>query len=306
MIETHLGGVDLNLLLVLDVLLEERSVTRAAARLDRTQPAVSRSLARLRELLDDPLFVRDRSGLTPTPRAQALAGPLRAALLELEGRVLQARPFDPGSADRTFTLAGADYGEWLLVGPLVTRLARVAPRIRVEAHRVPALRDTLDHDIGVGVVSSSGLGSVRTRPLVTDGFVCLVRRDHPRVGQHLDLRTYLDLDHILISPRGTGGGIVDDRLEAAGERRRIAVRLATFLVAPAVVAGTDLLCTLPRRLAHAAVRSLPVRMVEPPIELPPFTLSAVWHERWQHDPGHAWLREQLAAVVQDDQPALVP
>lgn len=302
MIETHLASVDLNLLVVLDVLLEERSVTRAAARLRRTQPAVSRSLGRLRSLLGDPLLVREGGGLSPTPRALALVAPLRAVLAEIEGGLLRPARFDPSTATRSFTLASADYAEWLLMGPLVARVARHAPGVDLVLQRAGALTDGLQAaDLAVAPLGP-GAEAFRSRALLEDSFACLVRRDHPRVGDSLDVDTFVDLPHVLIAPRGQPGGVVDRLLEQRGLRRRVAVRLATFLVAPSLVAETDLVLTLPRRLALRAASSLPLRVLEPPLPLPGFTLHAAWPERLHHDPGHAWLREQLRLVASQDEP----
>lgn len=302
MIEKHLAAVDLNLLLVLDVLLEERSVTRAARRLGRTQPAVSRSLGRLRSLLGDPLLVREGGALVPTPRALGLRGPVREVLQRVQGEVLAPATFDPATAVRTFTLASADYAEWLLLAPLVSRIARSAPAVDLVLVRSGALHEGLQvADLAVAPLGPH-LEAARSRPLIEDGFACVVRRDHPRVGDALDLETFLALPHVLIAPRGQPGGVVDLFLDQRGLKRRVAVRVGTFLVAPGLIARTDLVLTLPRRLAHRAAETLPLRVVEPPIALPTFTLHAAWPERLHHDPGHAWLREQLRAVASQDEP----
>ena len=294
--ETHLASVDLNLLVVLQLLLEERSVTRAAVRLGRTQSAVSRSLGRLRDLLGDPLLVRDGPGLVPTPRAEALAGPLHRILGDIRHALLQPDRFDPARARRTFVLASADYLDALLLPGLTARLTREAPGVRlIQRGGTVAPADAIDDvDLAFGPLGDAS-GQVRSRLMLVDPFVCLLRRDH-RVTE-LDLAQYLALGHVLVSPRGLPGGIVDAALASRGLERTVTVQVQNFSVAPMVVAGTDLVTTLPRTLALRAVEVLPLRILPPPLPLPETRIHAVWHERRHNDPGHRWLREQVAEVL---------
>ncbi len=297
MLETHLRDLDLNLLLALHLLLEERSVTRAAARLGRSQPAVSRSLARLREVLGDPLLVREGGALVPTPRAEVLAGALRQILTDIEGRVLAAEGFDPSRSRRAFTVATADYAGALFLPPLVAELAVEAPGVDLvcfPGNRPPVeLAEQVDLVIG----PLPGASSLRSRILHEDHFVVMVREDHPEVGDTLDLDTWCRLPHVLVAPRNTPGGTVDTALAAIGRQRRVAVRLPDFLAAPLLLARTPFVLTVPRRFAEHAARLHPVRLLEPPIPLPPFRMALSWLERWQHDPGHAWLRERLVRAL---------
>ena len=296
----HLYATDLSLLVVLQVLLEERSVTRAARRLGRSQPAVSRALGRLRDLLGDPLFVRDGATLAPTPRAEALAVPLQVALSALDARVLRARTFDPATDRRSLEILAADFAEATLLPRPLARLAREAPHVdvvltvsRVGRSMADALRE------GVHLVVSPIAGadaSIRSVFVGVEDFACLLRRGHP-AADALDLDTYVSLSHVLVAPGGTPGGVVDRALEARGLSRRVAVRTRHFLPAPELVAHTDHVLTLPRRFAEFMARRLDLVVTAPPLPLPSFDMRVGWHETWQHDPGHRYLRELVIDEV---------
>lgn len=297
--DTHLASVDLNLLVVLQLLLEERSVTRAAVRLGRTQSAVSRSLGRLRDLLGDPLLVRDGPALAPTPRAEALVGPLRRILLDVRHELLQPDRFDPARAQRTFVLSSADYTDALVLPGLTARITARAPGVRlIQRAGGLAPADAIDEaDLAFGPLGGTS-GQVRSRLMLVDPFVCLLRRDHPVT--ELDLAQYLSLGHVLVSPRGLPGGVVDSALAMRGLERRVTVQVQNFSVAPILVAETDLVTTLPRTFALRAAETLPLRILAPPLPLPETRVHAVWHERWHNDPGHRWLRELVADVLASD------
>lgn len=300
--DVHLEELDLNLLAVLEVLLETHSVTATARRVGLTQSATSHALARLRAALGDPLLVRAGAAMVPTARATALAGPLRDALDGLRRAIAPPAPFDPRKARRTLRLASADYTEVLLVPALARRLAVVAPRIElrfVSATSDPArLVAAGEIDLFTGTATPDVVrGDLRWRTLLEERFVCLVRRGHPSARRGWTLEEFAALDHCLVSPRGQPGSIVDDLLAARGLARRVAVTTTHFLVAPFVVAGSDLVLTLPERVARRFAAHLPVRVLEPPVEVPRFTVGLVWHERQHADPVHAWLREELATVA---------
>lgn len=299
-----LRGLDLNLLPVLDALLGERHVTRAAHRLGLSQPATSHALARLRALLGDPLLVRGPGGLVATPRALALAPQVREAL-EASARVL-AGPvaFVPAEARRTFHIAASDYAELVLLPALIARLRRVAPGVELWSHPVPAdAADALaDGRVDLCVVPERGAGwpaGVYQRALFAETFTCVVRADHPAAGRRLTLNRFCELDHLLVAPRGTPGSYVDDALAAVGRRRRVAVAVPHFLVVPHIVAATDLVATLATRVARQLAAPLALAVLPPPVEVAGFTMALLWHERAQRDPAHRWLREQVQAVARD-------
>jgi DNA-binding transcriptional LysR family regulator len=254
------------------------------------------ALSRLRELLRDPLFVRDGPCLRPTPRAESLAGPLRRSLIDVREQLLHPTVFDPGLAQRTFVLASADYSDGLLLPGLVARLEREAPGIRL-VQRVGnqgASEAIQDVDLAIGPLDAAS-GHIRSRVLLVDPFVCLLRRDHPCA--ELDLERYLSLGHVLVAPRGMPGGLVDIALAAMGRQRRVMVHVQNFSIAPMVVAGSDLVTTLPETLARRAAEILPLRLLSPPLELAATRIHAVWHERWHHDPGHRWFRDQVVDTM---------
>ena len=296
----RLAGIDLNLLTSLDVLLDEKNVTRAARRLGRSQPAVSHHLRRLRELLGDPLLVRTPRGMQTTPRAAELRPAVRATLEAAEA-VLQAAPrFDPARAERGFVLAMVDQAAFQLLPPLVTRIAEAAPRITLQLRPPPAdLTAALSDgelELAIGVFGDAPSG-IRTEPLWRESFACAVRRGGPAARGALDLERYLARPHLLVAPRGRPGSIVDDLLARDRLRRRIAVVVPHFLVAPAIVATSDLVWTAPAGLAHALAASYPLAVRPPPLPLPGFTIAMRWHLRLDRDPGLAWLRAMLREVA---------
>jgi DNA-binding transcriptional LysR family regulator len=291
----RLAGIDLNLLTALDALLATQNVTRAARDLGRTQPAVSHALRRLRELLGDELLVRTPRGMQATPRGNELRPAVRAALEAAEA-VLQAAPaFEPGSAERTFALAMADQMAFLLLPPLFERLAREAPGVRIEVRPGPLIAMSDDVDLAVGVFRDHP-ATVRDEALFEEQFACVVRRGSAAARGPFDLKRYLALPHLLIAPRGLPGSPLDDALARAGQRRRVVLTVPHFLVAPHVIASTDLVWTAPARLARSFPH-LPLAVREPPFRLDGFTVTMRWHARLDRDPGLAWLRGMLRAVM---------
>lgn len=298
----HLRGIDLNLVVVLHALFEERSVSAAARRLGLSQSATSHALARLRDRLGDPLFVRTKSGLAPTARAEALRGALNDAIASLE-RALLARPaFDAASAEHVFRIATSDYAE-LVAGPaLLARFAESAPGLRVWMTPVPDDTTTALERGEIDLVlaptpSSERLDGLHTTELWSDHFVGVARRGHPLLRGALTPERFAAARHAFIAPRGRPGGAVDDALEARGLRRRIAFATPSFLVAPQVIAHSDLIITLAARVAYPFAEALPLRLFEPPLTLPGFRIAMYWHPRRHADPAHRFLRAELLRVA---------
>ncbi|WP_437677091.1 LysR family transcriptional regulator [Sorangium sp. So ce131] len=298
----HLASIDLNLLVVFDALLAEGSVTRAAARVGLSQSAMSHALGRLRALVDDPVLVRTPRGMTPTPRAQELIGPVRAALAEIEANVVRRARFEPTTARRAFTLATADYVELVLMPRLVQKLFSDAPHVDLIARSYDedmfGSMETGKLDLAIGLFPSVPAGFYRQR-LLEERFVCVVRKDHPAVRSKLTLKTYASLPHALISPRGEAGGQVDEVLAKQGLSRRVALRIPHFLVAPLIVAQTDLVLTVPARVARVFADMEALRVMKPPVELGGFALDQVWHERQAKDEAHTWLRGLFADIARE-------
>lgn len=298
-----LEDMDLNLLVALDALLAERSVTRAATRCRVTQSAMSHSLAKLRALLGDELLVRTPSGMSPTARARALAQPLGRALAELRSVVASGSAFEPRTARRVFTVGSADYGAFVLLPALMRRLEEEAPQVEIVVRPVPSsLAEALDDErIDLAVAPyPEPRATIMAQKLFDERFVCVLRRDHPALSHapgKLDLETFAALSHVQIAPRGTRGGFVDDWLARAGKTRHVALRIADFLVAPLVVAETDLVLTLPSRIAQVFARSHGLSVVEPPGEFSNVAIWQIWHQRRKQEPAHAWLRGLLSEVA---------
>jgi DNA-binding transcriptional LysR family regulator len=292
---------DLNLLRVLAALLREGSATRAARALDLSQSAVSHALGRLRGTLGDPLFVRAGKGLRPTPRAAAFAERLPALLGELGALLAADQDFDPQSSERRFCVAATDYGQLVLLPGLLARLGEQAPGVRLEVRQlersvVAALEDG-EVELALGNFRQVP-AALRRQALFDERFVCLLREGHPRVGSRLSLKAYLELSHVLVAPMGYRGSVVDDLLvERGAEPRRVALTVPHFLVAPFIVAASDLVLTVPERVARRYASALPLRRLAPPLEVPGFTISQLWHERMHHDAGHAFLRAAIAAEL---------
>lgn len=294
----HLSSVDLNLAVVLHAVLAEQSVSRAAKRLGLSQSATSHALARLRDAVGDRLVLRTRDGLVPTPRARAMAEPLAAAMSLLEAAFVAKREFDPKSAKHRFSVMGTDYAEIVLLPALVEDLGAHAPN--VELRMQPMTRDALtmlrrrDVEMVIGVFPEKDLsGDLRSTVLLEDRLVCVVRKGHPLLRKKLTLARYAAAKHVLVSPRGTPGGIVDDALASRGVSRTVAVTVPHFLAAPHLVAKTDLVLTVAERAARVFVRSLPLEILSPPLDLPRTKLSLVWHRDHDADPAHTFLRDRV-------------
>ncbi|MBL0214808.1 MAG: LysR family transcriptional regulator [Myxococcales bacterium] len=302
--ETHdaLQGVDLNLVVALDALLAERHVTRAAARLGITQSAASHALARLRDLLGDPILVRGpRGGMMPTPRAEELAPQIHRVLVDLAG-VLRGATWDPATMRRTFRIGASDYVELVLLPRLIERISRLAPGVELWVH---AFADHGDEELAAGtldVVIGPPRGSARPaasyeKVLFDESFTCILRAGHPLADSRMTLARYCSVPHLLIAPRGTPGSFVDDALAELGKTRRVALAVPHFLVVPYIIAGSDLVATIATRVAARFSEALGLVTMPPPVQIPKFQIALAWHERNHRDAPQRWLREQLLAVA---------
>lgn len=294
-------NVDLNLLVALDALLAERSVSRAAVRLRLSQPATSALLARLRGLFGDPLLLRSARGMLPTPRALELLGPVKQVLDEIDAIVQPRAAFDPASAVHTFTLSASDYVEYALLPTLVDYLERTAPGVRLaviplDLQMVAKQMESGEVDLCVTGLQNAPAG-MHQRPLYPERMVSVVRRDHPGVGARLTLEKFCSLEHILVSVRGSGfSARIDEALAALGRKRRARLAVPHFLLVPEIVARSDMISALPERLARGYAKKL--RIFEPPLDIEGFTVGQIWHERNQREPAQLWLRDVLLKLAQ--------
>jgi DNA-binding transcriptional LysR family regulator len=294
----HASGIELSHLRVLDLLLKTGSTVQAARALGLTQSAVSHALRRLREGLEDPLFVRVGRGLAPTERALGLRAQLAEALAAVERVFDRSEGFDPGSLRATFRIGGADYAELLVLPRLLPLLATAAPGVDVtviaagDAVEARLQRAELDLALGGYFEERAGL---MLRPLLRDPFVVVCAPQH--APQELTLERYLAGRHVLVTPRGLPGGMVDERLAQLGLSRRVVARTPTFQTALALAARTELLATIPRSLAREFSRTTALTLLPPPLELPEVRFAALFAASRQGDRAHRWLRELIAGVI---------
>ena len=294
--------IDLNLLVALDALLEEQSVTRAADRLALTQPTVSAMLARLRKLFGDPLFVRTQRGILPTPRAAALAPALRQWLAEARALVADAG-FDPATAELTASVSANDYIQSALIVPFIQRLRHAAPNARL-AVRSPQLNDMAamlaDAELDLCITTSPEIAEsgLRSRLLYEERYVCVVRSGHPlKAKSAVTLEQFCRYPHAMVSPtEGRFVGPVDRALAKAGRRRHVVLAAPGFLILPEVLQTDDLIAVVPERVLRGRMSGL--RTFALPIAVPGFDVVMLWHERLHRDPAHRWLRELLASTAE--------
>jgi DNA-binding transcriptional LysR family regulator len=298
----ELRRTDLALLVALDALLEQRSVTRAADLLAVTQPTVSGMLARLRRLFDDPLFVRTQRGLLPTPRARALAPPLRQWLSEA-GALVAGQAFDPASARLTVSIAANDYIQSALIVPFLARLRERAPQLRVAVRpaQTDRVAELLAHgDLDLNLTSTTELSAfdLPSRALYEERYVCAIRKDHPLTGRCVTLDQFCSHPHVLVSPtEGRFAGPTDQALARLGRSRPVVLSVSGFLVLPDLLRTGDLIAVVPERALRGRMTGL--RTFEPPLTIAGFGVLALWHPRLHNDPAHRWLREMLAATASE-------
>lgn len=293
--------LDLRLLSVFDEVYKTRSVSGAAEVLDMSQPAVSVALAKLRRHFGDLLFVRTSTGMEPTPLGEGLVRPVREALTALDAVLGHHQAFDPASSHRTFRVCMTDISQLVLLPRLWERLRVSAPHIHIEI--VPLSTDigrqleSGEADLALGFMPQLEAGFYQT-VLFEQTFVCLVSAHHPRVRKSLSLTQFQREDHAVISSSGAAPLLIDQAIAKQGIQRKVAVKIPNFIGAALVVERTDLVITIPARLAEVLrdrgdLRSFPV-----PFPLPGYQVKQHWHERYHQDPGSRWLRQVIAELMQ--------
>ncbi len=282
------------LLLAFDALMAERNVTRAAQRVGLTQQGLSGQIARMRALFDDPLFVREAAGVTPTPRAEALHRKVKQALASLEG-VLTPTAFDPSRATETIFLAASDYAQDAVLSSLFLRVRSEAPDLRIAVHPLnnASLGEDLRHrrvDLALTVPQFAPTTVAHSRKLFHERYLLAMRRGHPLARQPRSLEAFCRYEQLLVAPnKGDFHGPTDEALARRGLKRRVGIVLPSFAVARALLGTTDLVAILPERTLLGAGPELAV--FEPPLPIPGFDLEAIWPDRINADPLHRWFRD---------------
>ena len=297
----QLSRIDLNLFTIFDAIYHEGGITAASKRLHLSQPAVSHALARLREILNDPLFERHGNEMRPTPLARMLAASIRESLGGLEQMLQRAGQFDPASSSRRFTIAVREAQEVAFLPRLVVQLTEQAPNVELATVRIERrdLEDELqsgelDAAIDVGLPVSA---DVRREQLSAEALVVLARSGHPRVQGALDLETYLSLDHVLVTGRRRGGGYEDVALGRLGMTRRIRLRCQQHGAACEVVGRTDLLATMTRAQAQLVAGAASVQVLPFPADIPGLEVFLYWHAHADNDPAARWFRALLLQTL---------
>ena len=298
---TNLSRLDLNLLVAFDALMTERNVTRAARRIGIGQSAMSHALGRLRDLFKDELFTRVPDGVKATPRAKALADPIRVMLAEIQGTLLHGQGFDPSEAERTFLLGLPDSIEIVLLPRLVTHIQAEAPKIRIRVRSIDRfdILEQLDQDrlhLGVGVFTEGAVHHKR-RHLFLGNYLVLYDPARLPLEPPITLENYLAVPHVLGSLSEDAHGVVDDALALLKLRRTIAVTTPHFMAVPFVLKQARMVATVPQRPARIFADRFGLATSPVPVELADFSVSMLWHASYDHDPAHQWLRQTVARLA---------
>lgn len=302
--KVNVSNIDLNLLKALYALLESGSVTKAAEHANLSQPAMSRALNRLQQVIKDPLLVRSGRGMVLTPRGNALRVPVRDALMSVS-HVFQPGTFDPAQANDHFRIMAPDYVAQLVMPPVLAQIFKMAPGVEIEMENLSAagVKDMCEGklSLGFGVIDDGpALYNVAAQSLFEDRQVCLMRKGHPLLDEGLTLENFATTPHAMLSITGRGGGRIDDVLRDHGLKRTIALRITQFMTIDAVIAPTDLIITVPERLANQVMTdALQMSALPEELQAPPFAVSQIWHERYTNDPAHQWLRRMIKTACKN-------
>ena len=300
----NLAGIDLNLLVIFDALIAEQHVTRAAKKIGLSQPATSSALSRLRVLFQDELFVKSSRGVTPTPKAIALAEPIRQALLDIQAAISSQHNFDAATSERTFRLGMDDYTEALFLPRLLQYVERIAPNIKIQVfpsnwQRSSELLDADEVDFTLGHCPHWKTWH-RRQLLYEERFVTVMSQNNPLAKNPITLTDYVAASHLLVSPKGDMVGLVDDRLSQLSLKRRVAMSMPNFLPATMVVATTNLIATLPAQIAKTCTSTLKLHISSLPFEMTGFSVDLLWHSKNERDSGHLWLQTILSKFGVDE------
>jgi DNA-binding transcriptional LysR family regulator len=301
-----LRGFDLNLLIVFNALSQHRSVTRAGESIGLSQPAMSAALARLRLLLGDPLFVKTGPEMRPTPRAAQLVAPVRQALEIVMGEVLLTQAFDPATSTRTFSILTPDIGESNHIPRLLSLLSAEAPGVNIRVLSMPrhTAFEALEAgavDLAVGYFPDLHREGLFVQRLFRNEHFCMVRRDHPVIGEKLSLKQFLAAEHATVRPEGREH-VFEQYLHAEGIQRRVRLEVAHFMSLLPIISTSDLVATVPRDLADVCARYGNIRVLPTPFKAPAIEIHQFWHRRVHKDIAHQWLRGAMRRLFPEDHP----
>ena len=302
----ELHELDLNLLVVFNQLLVERRVSKVAENLGISQPAVSNSLAKMRKLFGDELFLRTPKGMEPTPFADQLAESVSYALAMIHSGVNQRTTFEPATAKRAFTIGMTDIGEIYFLPALIEHLRTEAPGITLSTVRNAAvnLRDELESgkvDLGVGLLPQLKAGFFQRR-LFTQSYVCLMRRGHRLDKRKISLAEFSAAEHLVVISAGTGHGKVDELLQRSGVERSVRLTVPHYVSVGHILRGSDLIATVPERLANRLIEPFGLAKVPHPAKLPDVAINVFWHAKYHRSPDNRWLRGVVFDLFGDEDP----
>ena len=304
----ELKDIDLNLLVIFNQLLVEKKVSKVAENLGLGQPAVSNALARLRKLFGDELFLRTSTGMQPTPFADQLAESIGYALSMIHGAVNARDSFDPATSQRSFTIGMTDIGEIYFLPILMKQLQKIAPGISISTVRNTAinLKDAMEAgqiDLAIGLLPQLKAGFFQQR-LFMQRYVCMFRKGHALSGKKLSLPNFFGADHVAIISAGTGHGQVDEILDAASPRRKIKLHVPHFVAVGHILQSTDLIATVPERMAERMAKPFGLNYVEHPVKLPQIAINLFWHAKYHKDTANQWIRSTMFELYADAHPRL--
>ncbi len=304
----ELHEVDLNLLVVFNQLRVERRVSKVADNLGVSQPAVSNSLAKLRKLFGDELFLRTPKGMEPTPFADQLAESVSYALAIIHSGVNQRTSFDPAKEQRSFTIGMTDIGEIVFLPDLMARVKQDAPGIALSTVRNTAinLRDELESgkvDLAVGLLPQLKAGFFQRR-LFKQRYVCLMRRGHRLDRKRISLAEYASAEHLVVVSAGTGHGKVDELLQRSGIERRVQLTVPHYVSVGHILQRSDLITTVPDKLADRLLEPFGLAKVAHPAKLPDVAINAFWHAKYHRSPANRWLRSVIFELFGEEADAL--
>ena len=296
----ELKDIDLNLLVVFNQLLIDRRVSKVATSLGLSQPGVSNALARLRKLTGDALFLRTPKGMEPTPIAEQLAAPMARALQVIHGALIEKASFDPATSNRSFTVGMTDIGEIYFLPKLMKALLRVAPGVSLSTVRNTAvnLQDEMEAghvSLAIGLLPQLKAGYFQRR-LFKQHYVCMFRRGHALARREMSLDEFSAADHVVVVSEGTGHGQADELLRRKKIARKVVLTVPHYVAVGHILHDTDLVATVPERLAQALVKPFGLSYVRHPAKLPEIEINLFWHGRYNKDPANAWLRSMIVRL----------